>query len=192
MMISLHRHTKPVPLTTTPTIPGALHNSARALLLATLLIGSLLCVGIGITAVAPKAQAQPVTQWQHAYGGSSTDLGYSVTPTLDGNYLVTGATKSATVTGYQGGWDVYLAKVSPTGTLLWQHAYGGAGNDYGFSALDTGDGYLVAGVTYSFEIPGYQSGSNAYLAKISPDGTLLWQHAYGGTGYAVLASMHPC
>lgn len=67
-------------------------------------------------------------QWQVALGGSDEDKASGVVQTTDGGYLICGNTKSddGDVTGFHGGDDVWVVKLSAAGSLLWQKTFGGA------------------------------------------------------------------
>jgi len=99
-----------------------------------------------------KSNSSGDTLWTHAYGGSSSDYGYSVQETSDGGYIVVGVTGSFGA----GGYDVYFLKTDSSGDTLWSRTYGGSGSDWGESVQHTSDGgYIVAGVCGSFGAGGY-------------------------------------
>ncbi len=56
-------------------------------------------------------------KWQKTYGGSARDEAKSIQQTTDGGYIVTGDTRSydGDVTGYHGGWDYWIVKLSEEG-----------------------------------------------------------------------------
>jgi hypothetical protein len=107
------------------------------------------------------------------FGGTGIDIGYSVRPTLDNQFVVAGST-----TSYGAGYsDVYLVKVDSMGVPIWGKTYGGFGNDVGKSVIQLIDsGYVIAGFTNSFGGGGY----DAYLIRVDKNGNLIWQKAYGG------------
>ena len=114
------------------------------------------------------------TLWTNSYGGSGSDIAYSVQQTTDSGFIVAGYTSSFGA----GNNDVYLLKLDPEGNVLWAKTYGGSGEDYGFSVLQTtGGGFVIAGQTYSFG-----SNGDVYLIRTDNNGNHLWSYAYGGTG----------
>ncbi|MDJ1486286.1 T9SS type A sorting domain-containing protein [Cytophagaceae bacterium YF14B1] len=77
-----------------------------------------------------KLDSQGNREWDRTLGGIEDDEALSITPTIDGNYLVAGNSLSSvsfdrTVTQlrpYTDG-DTWLLKITPTGSILWQRSY---------------------------------------------------------------------
>jgi uncharacterized delta-60 repeat protein len=125
------------------------------------------------------------TLWTKTYGGTELDAADAITPTSDGNFIVTGETKSFG-TGVDN--DVYLLKIKPDGDTIWTKTYGGTNDDWANAITPTPDGnFIVAGYTHSF---GSQSGS-AYLLKIKPNGDTIWTKTYGGTSGGLAKAITP-
>ncbi|HHL40297.1 MAG TPA: hypothetical protein ENJ37_07315 [Deltaproteobacteria bacterium] len=115
--------------------------------------------------------------WQKIYGRTSLatyEGANSVVQTADGGYIVVGYayyTSSA--------YDVWVLKLDSSGGVTWQKRYGGTGNDYGHSVVQTTDGgYMVAAQTSSFGA----GGSDVWLLKLDSTGRVSWQKTYGGSG----------
>jgi len=110
--------------------------------------------------------------WTNTFGGEYCDWGNSVIQTSDNGYLITG------VTNFRGTGkkrDLYLAKVSNIGEVLWEKAFGKAA--WGNSVIETKDrGYLITGCTY---LNG-AGGGDLWLVKTDPDGDTLWTRTFGG------------
>jgi hypothetical protein len=136
-------------------------------------------------------------------GGSGLDNGYSVAVDGAGHAFVAGGTTSTdfpTVGGpdasHNGGYlDAFVAKVRVDGSGLDYAGFiGGSGFDegYGVAVDGTGNAY-VTGVTSSANFPsvgGLASkqnvGSDAFVAKVRPDGTsLAYAGVVGGSDYDV-------
>lgn len=91
--------------------------------------------------------------WAKTYGGLYEDFANSVEPTADGGYIVAGGTKSFAMGGFCDVLchDVYLIKTDENGDTLWTKAYGGLGEERGWTVRTTLDGgYAVAGITTGF------------------------------------------
>lgn len=115
-------------------------------------------------------------QWEKRYGGSRTDIAYSVIQTPDGSYAVAGVTDSYGA----GSNDFMVLKLNDKGEFLWQRIYGGAEWDEGKSIQSTPDGnIIVAGFTESEEFTGSDI-SDFMIFKLNTfNGDLLWNNVYG-------------
>jgi len=121
-----------------------------------------------------KLNSDGAVAWQKAYGGAFQDQPEPIQQTSDGGYIVAGFTYSFGA-GYS---DIWVLKLNSDGAVAWQKAYGGTYWDYVTSIQQTSDGgYIVAGYTYSFGAVDY----DFWVLKLNPDGTVVWQKAYGGT-----------
>jgi hypothetical protein len=123
-----------------------------------------------------KTDASGDTLWTRTYGGTSWAAGSSVQQTLDGGYIIAGATNGT------GGDNVYLVKTDSSGDTMWTRTYGGGAYDAGQSVQQTSDGgYIVSGLTGSFG-----AGSvDVYLIRTNASGDSLWTRTYGGPNYDV-------
>ncbi len=131
-----------------------------------------------------------VIEWEKTYGGEQGDEAFSIIQTSDGGYAVAGWTASngGDVTGNHslGALDIWIVKLSNSGSIQWKKTYGGTGYDYGYSIIQTKDGgYAIAGSTNSTD--GDVSGSHAggfdmWVVKTDSKGVIEWQKALGGSG----------
>lgn len=133
-------------------------------------------------------------QWQVALGGSDEDKASGVVQTTDGGYLICGNTKSddGDVTGFHGGDDVWVVKLSATGSLLWQRTFGGGYTDWSSDLHITADGgCVVVGRSNSIDgdVVGGHGGFDLWLIKLDASGTLQWQKPLGGSGSDTGASV---
>lgn len=127
-------------------------------------------------------------QWQKTYGGSGQDYNGAILVTADGNYIMTGSTASSDgdlsgITGSAGGYDGWLCKLSPSGSILWNKLYGGSESDYLGNLLSTTDGgYLIGGGSSSNNGPftGHKGKGDAMLMKVDATGNKQWTKLYGG------------
>ncbi|WP_146136498.1 SBBP repeat-containing protein [Aphanothece hegewaldii] len=134
--------------------------------------------------------------WKHQLGTNNSDSANSITTDGAGNLYITGYTEGSldddTTNFNQGGSDAFIAKYAPDGTLLWKHQLGT--NTYDFASSITTDGagnlYITGSTFGSLDDDTTnlnQGGSDAFIAKYSPNGTLLWKHQLG-TDYDDFAS----
>lgn len=104
------------------------------------------------------------TTWTKTFGGTEQDIAKSIIQTSDGNYLVTGTSKSnGDIDG-----DFYTLKLNATtGDSLWSNKYGGAAADFSNDVVESMfGGYLLTGESKNFGL----GNSHAILVKISPLG----------------------
>ena len=132
--------------------------------------------------------------WATKAGGEEGDDGYSIVVDSSGNAYVTGYfTETATFGNHSltanGDYDIFVAKLSPSGNWLWAVKAGGINIDEGYGiAIDgagnayvTGhfDGTAIFG-SYSLIVNGFY---DIFAAKLSPSGNWLWATKAGGTDY---------
>ncbi len=138
----------------------------------------------------------PDLDWSSYLGGGGRDCASGVAADASGNVLVAGYTSSSGWvsggwdTSHGGGWDGFVAKLSPTGGHVWSSYLGGGGSDYASGvAADASGNVLVAGETYS---SGWVSGGwdtshggrwDGFVAKLSPTGGHVWSSYLGGAIY---------
>jgi hypothetical protein len=90
--------------------------------------------------------------WEKSFGGSEIDEARAICQTSDGNYLIVGDTRSddLDVSQTNGAADLWLIKITPEGTLLWEKTMGGTNFDVGRSISKTQDnGFLISGSSRS-------------------------------------------
>ena len=134
-----------------------------------------------------KSEAQaPSIQWQHAFGGTSFDQVQSVIQTFDGGFAAVGIATSSNgdVTSNHGAGDVWVIKLDSMGTLQWQKAFGGSGDDGGFSIVQTSDsGFAIAASSTSSDgdVSFNHGATDWWILKLDFTGTLQWQKSFGGS-----------
>ncbi len=100
---------------------------------------------------------------------------WSVRQLSDGGFVAAGQTKSFG----NGDIDAWVLRLDAAGNLMWDKSYGGLDSDLAFSIDMTSDGgFVVAGQSRSFS-GGFM---DAWVFKIDPAGSVVWQKAYGGRG----------
>ncbi len=101
----------------------------------------------------------PSVSYATYLGGIAEDDGNAIAVDSSGNAYVTGQTESTnfpgTTTGYVGGFDVFVTKISANGSTLEYSTYvGGSGNDSGNAiVLDASGNAFIAGGTASVDFP---------------------------------------
>lgn len=102
----------------------------------------------------------------------------------DGNYVLIGTKATPEgVPAWETHSDVWIVKVTPTGSILWERSYGEEDLDEaGFTvSARAGGGCVVAG--YFGDVAGEFSGYDTWVAALDTDGNELWQRTWGGDGY---------
>jgi len=132
-------------------------------------------------------------------GGSGVDQASGVAVDSARNIFVTGYTASAnfpvTAGAYQGGarggYDAFVMKMGPSGTLLYSTVFGGSGADAATALAVGSDGEVwVGGYTTSNNLPlvdplqnSNHGGFDGFVSEIAPDGASLRFSTYlGGAG----------
>ena len=120
------------------------------------------------------------TIWNKVYGGSKGDFAQSISPTLDGGYLVLGYSESndGDVTGNHGDSDIWACKLDGAGNLVWQKSYGGSDTE-GLGrqkpVLMTNDGgFIFTGYTKS------NDGYDVWIVKADSNGDIQFEKTFGG------------
>jgi hypothetical protein len=130
--------------------------------------------------------------WKKCLGGYGVDNAREIKPTADGGFIVAGTTTGSggDVTGSHGGVEIWIVKLDGNGNLQWQKCLGGSSNEdiHDIELLPDG-GYIITGQTISSDgdVTGYHVTdttlitTDAWVARLSPTGDLLWQKCFGGS-----------
>lgn len=147
--------------------------------------------------VAPPDPPPPPWDRVKTAGGTSSDAVLDLVVDAQGNQYVTGYFRYTvnfgmiSLTG-SGLTDIFVAKLSPSGSWLWAVKSGGSSNDwgdYGYGvAVDNAGNVYVTGVFYQSAYFGsthlYSSGSfdnELFVAKLDSNGNWLWAIRAGGS-----------
>lgn len=130
-----------------------------------------------------KLAADLSIEWTNTYGGSEWDRPADLAETSTG-YVVTGSSASSDndVASNQGGLDIWVFEVSPSGELLWSSSFGGTSSDAPESiAIDQNQNIIVAGHSNSDDgdVIGNIGGRDGLVLTFSANGTLLDQDHFG-------------
>jgi len=133
-------------------------------------------VPVGARTVAGEITDTPGTislRWDRTYGDDGDRSLLGVTPTSDDGFLAVGQA----VTSGDRHPDAWLLKVDDGGETVWSETYGGGLTDWVSDAVETSDGYVVAGQTESSG----SGGLDAWLLQTDADGNEQWRSTYGGS-----------
>ena len=118
--------------------------------------------------------------WDRTWGGTLSDEHPNLAVDKSGNIYIMGTTSSFGT----GAGDIFIAKFSPDGSLIWDLTWGTSAAEYtwevysGLVVDDEGNLY-VTGTTTAY---GATRGYDVFVAKFDSDGNLIWDLVWGGTG----------
>jgi uncharacterized delta-60 repeat protein len=125
--------------------------------------------------------------WNTFLGASLNEGGRALAVDLAGNVYVSGyseETWGSPRRPYTGKDDAFVAKLNPNGSLAWNTFLGGNGNDSGWGmTVDSSGNVYVSGESgdaWGLPIRPYAANDDAFVAKIDPNGTLVWHTFLGG------------
>ena len=142
----------------------------------------------------------PVLAFSTFLGGSLGDEAHSVVLDSESNVYMIGGVSStnfpmmnAAFGTNTGGFDAFVTKMDPTGTILLYSTYlGGSNDEFGYGiALDASNNVYVSGLTSSTDFPVTTGGiqpsfggglSDAFVAKLDATGSTLLYATYLGGG----------
>lgn len=109
--------------------------------------------------------------WEKSFGGSGFDTSNSIRMISNGNFLISGHTRSmdGQITENKGQNDFWAFTISPNGKLLWQKTFGGSSFDFAYDAVELKDkGFVIAGQTESndFDITTNKGLSDLFIVKV--------------------------
>jgi len=112
--------------------------------------------------------------WNKTFGGNNIDYPNSLINTSDNKFLVAGSTASYG----SGNYNIWLLKINVDGSLDWNKTFGGDGDGYSRSLIETSDNkYLLSGYLDTFTGNNY----DIWAFKVNEDGSLDWNKFFGGT-----------
>ncbi|MGY5854800.1 MAG: hypothetical protein RTU92_14625 [Candidatus Thorarchaeota archaeon] len=138
-----------------------------------------------------------VNEYTSYFGGSSAEWSFDAAIDSVGNLIFIADTTSANMpilnayqSNYSGNGDSFIAKFSPQNQLIFATYIGGDYMEYTNGiCVDSEDNIIVVGSTFSRNFPVYNalianhSGGqqDAYIAKFSPEGELIFSTYFGGS-----------
>src|SRR5207253_2509948 len=146
----------------------------------------------GYNVFVTKYSPAGAASWVRGFGGASTSTATGLAVDGSGNAFVTGSFFGTTAIGgttltSAGSYDVYLAKLDPSGNVACAVGFGGAGNDVGTAiAIDGTGAATVAGQFANAAAFGGTTltsagGTDVFIARLDGSGNVAWAKGYGGT-----------
>lgn len=118
--------------------------------------------------------------WTHQLGPISADSSVAVAAARTGDVYSVGTTSASLAGSGFGGEDAYVAKYSAAGTNSWVRQFGTAGADRALAVAATRGGDVVVVGSTDGALGGVALGdTDAFVARYSRSGTLLWSRQIG-------------
>ena len=115
------------------------------------------------------------TIWNKTWDGGYVDSYDSVIQQSDDTYIAVGRTNDEA-----NGSDILITKFNADGSIAWNKAWGGT--DLEAAAMKvirlSSGGFAIAGYTDAYG----NDNTDAYIAKFTADGTMIWDQTWGGVG----------
>lgn len=131
-------------------------------------------------------------EWARKAGSIAFDLGFGIATDNSGNVFVAGkyeynANFNGTYVSCAGNHDIFVAKYTPSGGLLWVKTAGGIAGDYAHAVCTdaAGNVYITGEIEQtvrfgSVTVKGHGAHNDVFIAKYNPAGILLWVKSFGG------------
>ncbi|MCF6349794.1 MAG: hypothetical protein L3J23_02025 [Flavobacteriaceae bacterium] len=107
--------------------------------------------------------------WEKTYGGNQFDNATSIIALQDGNYMISGHTRSDDVFEIKGQNDILLIKIDGSGSIIWSDTFGGSNVDIANDIIETNHNTIVVvGQTESndFDITGHAGFTDVLILEI--------------------------
>lgn len=121
--------------------------------------------------------------WEKTYSYDGECALKDVVQTSDGGFIAVGQSYDPTLAK---NYEILILRTDGLGNKLWDKQLGGHYDDYGVALVLNDDGtFMIGATTYSNDgdISGNHSSTGKcdyWIAKFTPDGTMLWSYCYGG------------
>lgn len=155
--------------------------------------GSVSGSATGENVVLHKVAVDGASQWQYSAGGMLRDAANDVAVDPAGNSLITGvfsdqARFGQTTLSSRGKNDIFVAKLSPAGKLLWVVSAGGSAGEESLGvATDRSGNAFITGTYSGWDMRLGNLGitpsgkEDVFVAKLSSDGKFVWALSAGGS-----------
>ncbi len=154
-----------------------------------------------ISASCIRATAQQVA-WAAGMGGKAANIGRSVTSDLQGYIYTTGSFQDTSDFDPgpnsfnlipNGGYDIFVSKLSPSGDFIWAFNIGGKTSDEGYGIVSDNAGHIYVAGYYADTVDFDPDPNNTvnlisvgtydiFVAKYDTSGALVWARSMGGKG----------
>ena len=135
--------------------------------------------------------------WAVTAGGTEDDAGFRIAVDGSGNACLVGMFKNTATFGSQtltasGDFDVFVAKLDPSGNWLWAARAGGIHPDSGYgTALEDSGVVYVTGLfmgtatfgSHTLTASADDTNTDIFVARLDPSGNWLWAARAGGTDH---------
>lgn len=133
-----------------------------------------------------KISSNGTLVWEKSFGGSEIDEARAIIASGDGNFIIVGDTRSSDfdVSENKGAADLWILKISPEGTLIWEKTFGGSSFDVARSINKTqNDGFIISGSSRSTDgdVTKNDGQNDVWVLKIDANANLKWQKTIGGS-----------
>jgi hypothetical protein len=124
--------------------------------------------------------------WTKSFGGSEIEIGYALTKTQDGNYMMVGDTRSmdGDVSMNNGNADAWVVKFDDNGTIIWEKSYGGSEFDSARGVRQMADGsFVITGSSRSanIDVSSNNGQNDQWIFIIDGDGVITFETNIGGS-----------
>lgn len=143
--------------------------------------GSLANTGGGDDAWLAKYSSSGAPVWKRRLGTAAVDTAAGVAAAGGGSVYIAGSTQGALGGRFRGGFDAWIARYSADGALEWKRQFGTAELEiaWGVASDGVGNAYLAGWTSGSLGRPFQGGASDAWVAKFSPRGALVWLRQVG-------------
>ncbi len=123
--------------------------------------------------------------WEKTYGGSGSEAGCKVIPTLDGNLYILGTTWSSDGDISNNPNEtlvIWVLKIDPDGNILWEKTFGGSKVEYCKGGTLTSDGGVVVcgyGNSDDGDVSVNYGFYDMWVFKLNSQGELIWETVIG-------------
>ncbi|MCI4667486.1 MAG: OmpA family protein [Bacteroidia bacterium] len=143
-----------------------------------------------------KLSTQGTIFWKSILGGTKEEHLNDLIQTSDKGYLLMGrsASDDGDVEKNRGYNDIWIVKLDPDGQIQWTQSFGGYNDEQAMAGIELSNGdFLVAGEASSHNMSYHRphhEGLDGWIARLSPDGTVLWEKQYGGNGNEQIRALY--